>query len=113
MTMKPIPPTDSDAKLRNLIREWKGDLSLPPRFQEGVWLRIEAENKAKAQSALQHFILSVQALFARPIFATACVTLFMAVGLSIGWVQAREQKARIDSSLSTRYVQSVDPYQSP
>ena len=111
--MKPDQP-DNDARLRQVVREWKVDASLPPGFQDGVWQRIAAaENRARTPHFWDDLLISVQGMFARPVFAATCVAVFMAVGLSAGWKEAHTKAARIDSFLSTRYVESVDPYQAP
>jgi hypothetical protein len=34
-------PKHEDEPLRALLKEWKAKPSLPPRFQEQVWRRIE------------------------------------------------------------------------
>jgi hypothetical protein len=111
--MKPDQPND-DVRFRDAVRTWKVDASLPPGFQDGVWQRIAAEeHRAKTPGLWEGLVYSVQAIFARPFFAATCVALFMAVGLSAGWMQGHTKAARMDSVLSERYVQSVDPYQAP
>ncbi|MBI3878732.1 MAG: hypothetical protein HY301_01535 [Verrucomicrobia bacterium] len=112
--MNPTQPTGDDAKLQKTLGEWKVNATLPPRFQEEVWRRIAAsEAKASAPGVRQSLAAAIRILFARPAFAAACVAVFTAAGFSAGWAQAHEQVALIDASLSHRYVQSVDPYQSP
>jgi len=113
LTMKPPEPFGDD-KLRKTLLEWKADASLPPRFREEVWRRITAtEGESTPAAVWQTVAQAVQAIFARPAFVAACVLVFVAAGFSAGWVQGRERTARINSSLGARYVQSVDPYQTP
>lgn len=112
--MKPNQTGEDDPNLRRLLSQWRVETPLPPRFQEAVWKRIEAEESTPARVSVWQALVGVtEGLFARPAFAVACVAVFLAVGLGAGWAQAREQTARVDESLSTRYVQSVDPYQAP
>jgi hypothetical protein len=111
--MKTNNSNENDASLRALLQEWKPEASLPPRFQEQVWRRIE-----RAESALVPSV-SLAAVFAnwltnllpRPALATAYVTVLLVVGASVGWSQARQETARVTGELSARYAQAVDPYQ--
>jgi hypothetical protein len=110
--MNPPQPNDDDAKLRKALREWQVDAGLPPRFQEAVWRRIAA-SETRTSGTWQNLLDAIRSMFARPAVAAVWVAVFMVAGISVGWMQARERVARIDVSLSTRYVQSVDPYQRP
>jgi hypothetical protein len=111
--MKTNNSNESDPSLRALLREWKPQASLPPRFQEQVWRRIERAETAPAPS------VSLATVFAnwianrlpKPALATAYVTVLLVVGASVGWSQARQETARVTGELSARYAQAVDPYQ--
>ena len=111
--MKTNNSNENDASLRALLRKWKPEASLPPRFQEQVWRRIERAETAPMSS------VSLAAVFAnwltnllpKPALATAYVTVLFVVGASVGWSQARQETARVTGELSTRYAQTVDPYQ--
>ena len=104
---------ENDSSLRALLQEWKPEASLPPRFQEQVWQRIE-----RAEAAPEPLI-SLAAVFAnwltnlltRPALATAYVAVLLVIGASAGWSQARQETARVTGELSARYAQEVDPYQ--
>jgi hypothetical protein len=111
--MNTIPPNENDPALRAVLREWKPASSLPPRFQEQVWQRIErAEAKANlpalAWDRLQEWIA---AMLPRPALALAYVTVLLVVGATLGWNQARVETTRVTSELGARYAQAVDPYQ--
>lgn len=111
--MKTNNPLDDDKALRSLLREWKVETPLPPRFQERVWRRIEREDTRPAATVspwtlLQHWIANV---LPRPALATAYVAVLLAAGAGVGWTQAQHESSRVSSKLSTRYVQTVDPYQ--
>lgn len=110
--MKTNKPND-DAPLDALLQEWKPQSSLPPRFQEHVWRRIERAETAPAPSVSLATVFAnwIATMLPRPAFATAYVSVLLVIGASVGWSQARQETARVASSLSTRYVQAVDPYQ--
>ena len=113
--MKTDNSNENDAHLRALLKEWTPEASLPPRFQEQVWRRIERAPTAPTPS------VSLAAVFAnwltdllpKPALATAYVTLLLIIGASAGWNQARQETARVTGELSARYAQAVDPYQAP
>lgn len=110
--MKANKPND-DAAFDVLLREWKIEPSLPPRFGEWVWRRIERAATPPAPSVslaavLAHWIASLPP---RPALAAAYVTVLLAIGAGAGWHQARLETARVSNDLKARYVQAVDPYQ--
>jgi hypothetical protein len=98
-----------DEKLGRLLRGWQVDAPLPPRFQEGVWRRIGAEETAPATRGWLPDWLVV--LFARPAYATVFATFLIVVGVSLGFWRADRDAARVDHQLSQRYVASVNPYE--
>jgi anti-sigma factor RsiW len=101
----------SDEALRQALHQWKVDASLPPRFREEVWRRIERrEAQAPAWTAL---FSRLNTALARPSLAVSYVTVLLLAGLLAGYWQVRVTKARLDEALSSRYVQMVDPFQSP
>ncbi len=109
--MKSNLPND-DETLRASLREWKENSPLPPRFQEGVWRRIErAETKETAPRL--NFLKSIEILFVRPVFAMSYVAILLAVGMGAGFWQVERKSAKVESTLERLYVQSVDPYQAP
>ena len=106
--------TDNDARLRGLLRECKVVAKLPPRFQEQVWRRIgQHEQQPSVWSSLQTSLTHwINTMLPRPALAVSYVAVLLVVGASVGWAQARQEKARASGEMSLRYVQSVDPYQS-
>ncbi len=110
--MKTNKPND-DAPLDALLQEWKVKPSLPPRFNEQVWRRIERAETAPAPSVSLATVFAnwIATMLPRPALATAYVTVLLAIGASVGWSQARQETARVSSDLSARYAQAVDPYQ--
>ena len=93
----------SDTKLGALLRESRISPALPPRFQESVWRRIDANAvPAKADSWLD----ALAALVLRPRFAYATVTTLVLVGVLLGALQG-VQVAKQDAQ--ARYVAMVAP----
>ena len=101
----------SDAALRQVLRQWKVDPQLPPRFQEQVWRRIERSEPQVHLPALMHLFHRLTAALARPSLAVSYVTILLLSGLLAGYWQVRITRAHMDETLSARYVQMVDPYQ--
>ena len=114
--MKKNEPGNQDEALRKVLKEWRTDAPLPPRFQESVWQRIECAESVPAPSApsvwavIAHW---VGTMLPRPALATAYVAVLLAVGVTAGWTQARQETARLKGELGERYVRVLDPYQTP
>ena len=111
--MKPNHASENDEPLHELLAQGKVGESLPPRFQEQVWKRIEQAEAQKPQSSLVALMHWLEATFRRPVLATAYVAVLLFVGLGAGYWQAQGAMAQAQSEMKTRYVQSVDPYQAP
>jgi hypothetical protein len=93
----------NDAKLGALLRESRVSPSLPPRFQENVWRRIEdAESPVKSASWLD----GLAALILRPRLAFATVAVLMLAGVLLGSHDG-VQTARHDAQ--ARYLATVAP----
>lgn len=111
--MKPNQEPEHDEQLSKLLHEWRPTASLPPRFQEAVWRRIEKADTS-AKSTFWHVLTHwVENAFRRPALAVSYVALLLFVGLSTGYWQARDASSRTLAQMRSAYVQSVDPYQSP
>ena len=111
------PESENPEPLGKLMREWRVTEPLPPRFQEGVWQKIQqAESSASpaATTTLRSaFAAWLSSVLPRPAVATAYVMALLFVGAGTGIWQARSQSSRSHDELGTRYVQTVDPYQKP
>ena len=107
-------PDNHDDTLRSLLKEWRTDIPLPPRFQENVWRRIEsAEVPSSAPSVwavISHWIGNV---LPRPALAVSYMTVLLAIGATVGWAQGRGDTAKAKADLGGRYVRALDPYQTP
>jgi hypothetical protein len=102
--MKPENPNPNDAPLSSLLHEARATPSLPPRFREGVWRRIE---EAETPAIVRVGWLDALAAWAlRPRFAVAAAVVLICAGSVFGAVQgaqANHQQAQ------SRYLSSVAP----
>ena len=93
-----------DAKVSALLRQSRAAPSLPPRFQQNVWCRIEdAEAPVKPASWLD----ALAAMILRPRFALAAATALVLAGVFMGALDGRHE-ARHDAQAN--YLASVAPY---
>ncbi|MEK7686518.1 MAG: hypothetical protein AAB466_13965 [Verrucomicrobiota bacterium] len=111
--MKPKHPGENDEPLRKLLRDWPVSAPLPPRFPEAVWLRIERAESQAPPAPWAELLAWIERAFARPSLAVAYVSLLLLAGLVAGSWQARLETVRVHDTLGQRYVQMVDPYQTP
>lgn len=111
------PQSENPEPLRQVMREWRVTESLPPRFQEGVWRKIQQAESSAAPATTTTLWSVFQACLAsvvpRPAVAVAYVAVLFAVGTASGYWQARSRTSRSHDEWATRYVQAVDPYQKP
>jgi hypothetical protein len=110
--MKENDPAGKDEALSKLLRTWKPEAQMPPRFQESVWRRIECVDDEKI-SVWQTLRGRVEAAFARPALASAYIAVLLFAGVGAGYWRAEDRSAQVESELRSRYVQNVDPYQMP
>lgn len=104
LAMNQENPNPNDEKLSALLRGSRSSPSLPPRFQEGVWRRIE-ENEAPVAARL-NWLDALAAWALRPRFAVAVAVVLVCAGSLAGAVQGH-QAAR--EQAQSRYVASVAP----
>jgi hypothetical protein len=104
----PRPPEDP---LHRLLAEWRVEASLPPRFQEQVWRRIEAV-EAPTTTVWAVFRRWLEAAFARPRLAVAYVAVWISLGLVLGFHQGQTHSSRVEERLAASYIQSIAPWQS-
>jgi len=101
-----------DGALRTALREWKVESTLPPRFEEQVWRRIERSARVP-QDRWELIRTWVAQMFVRRSFALSYATVLLFAGLLAGFWQGHAESQRENQMLRTRYVQMVDPYQMP
>ena len=93
-----------DVQLQNLLRSNRPMPPLPPRFQQGVWRRIEnAEAPVKAASWLD----ALTNLVLRPRFALAAAAVMLLAGVFAGTWEGRDL-ARHEAQMN--YFASVAPH---
>ena len=103
-------PGRSDA-FNQVLSEWKVAAPLPPRFQEQVWQRIaKAERSAEQPAAGSVFWRLLTVVLPRPGFAYAYLAALLVFGMAAGSWAAQVKASHMDSQLSLRYVQAIDPY---
>jgi len=102
--MNPENPNPNDARLSALLREGRTAPSLPPRFREGVWRRIE---ESETPSPVRVGWLDAFAAWAlQPRFALAAAVVLICAGSIFGAVQGSHAN-QVDAQ--SRYVASVAP----
>lgn len=111
--MKPTDPVNQDEPLRKVLKEWRSEAPLPPRFQEQVWQRIELAQTRTAPSAWAVLAHWVGTMLPRPALAASYVAVLLTIGVTAGWAQARQETTRVKDELGQRYVRVLDPYQAP
>lgn len=95
-----------DVKLSELLRQARFSPSLPPRFQENVWHRIEHTEAPATATCRLAWLDTLAALVLRPRFAYATVATLMVAGILLGTHQGA-QTAKQDAQ--ARYVALVAP----
>lgn len=93
-----------EEKFDSLLRAGRPAPSLPPRFQENVWRRIES---AEASVPSESWLAALAGLILRPRFAWALAVGFLLAGVLAGTIEGR-QTARHDAQMN--YLASVDPH---
>jgi hypothetical protein len=105
--------TQKNKSLSKLLRSTKQTASVPPRFQEAVWNRIECGQTQRRQTVWQSIAVWIESSFRQPALAVAYVAVLLFAGIGAGYWHAEDRQAQTQSEMRTRYVQAVDPYQMP
>jgi len=112
--MKTNDPSENDETLSRVLHEWPVKTKLPPQFREQVWARIEKSAPSSEVSLRLSLRLSLQnwieSILPRPKVAFSYVAALLLIGTVAGFWEAKARGNRDDAALSSRYVQSVDPY---
>lgn len=93
-----------DPQVSALLRAARRAPTLPPRFEQNVWRRIEA---AEAPAAPAAWLDALARLILRPRFAVAATAVLLLAGISAGTREGR-QLARHDAQMN--YLASVVPH---
>jgi hypothetical protein len=97
----------AEDKLGALLRESRATPSLPPRFQENVWRRIESTDARNVPVGNGNWLDVVAVWMVRPRLAFALAAVLVLTGLGLGWNKG-EQLARYDAQ--ARYLTAVAPH---
>ena len=108
--MKSENEKDVDGPLHRILRQWKVEDALPPRFGDGVWHRIELQQERKSTGVWLSLAGFLEAL-RRPALASTYVAFLLLLGIGAGYWHARMDNERATQELGSRYVQMMDPYQ--
>jgi len=95
-----------DVKLGALLRTSRVSPELPPRFQEGVWRRIEEADAPVKSTGSIAWLDALAALVLRPRLALATAAVLMVAGALLG-VRTGSQVAHQDAQ--ARYLAAVAP----
>lgn len=98
-----------DEVLSEVLRGWKVEGSLSPRFAENVWRRLAVQpTRINVWTQIQQWIVLASS---RPAIAVAYMTALLSIGLAFGYWQGRQAAADTQAQLGARYLRAVDPYQ--
>ena len=92
-----------DTKFSGVLRAARPSPSLPPRFQENVWRRIE---EAEAPEKTGFWLDALAALVLRPRFAYATVATLVLAGVLMGTYQGAQTVKQTEQA---RYLAVVAP----
>jgi len=111
VTMQQQPRNDRSDELSEVLKEWRVDASLPPRFRESVWRNIAvSEGSHNARNGFwSSLLLHWENFVRRPVGIAACLALFTAVGVGFGLWHARAFAHRAETAWQNAYVLSVNP----
>lgn len=104
--MKPTHLKPDDARLGALLSESRTSPSLPPRFQENVWRRIESAEARNISLNDGNWLDAMVSWIFRPRLAFAVVAVLVLAGVGLGWNQGA-QLARHDAQ--ARYLAAIAP----
>jgi hypothetical protein len=100
--------SEADKTLSRTLRRWEVRAPLPPRFSEQVWARIE-----RAQTPVaERFWLArwLGAVLPRPSVALFYCVALLVLGVVAGSLTAQVSNSKLDATLRSRYIQSVDQF---
>ena len=104
--MNPPEPDTDDPKLTSLLRQAHPDPALPPRFQEGVWRRLERAERPTTATTSPGWFTRLLRNLRHPALAAAGLALVMLAGFSLG---LRDGAGQVRRAEQIRYVAAVSP----
>ena len=108
--MNPSPPDADDAKLRVLLQQAHPAPTLPPRFQEDVWRRLDQAQRPRAATAPRPWLEWIFPGIRHPAYAAVGAGLVILAGAVWGTEAGTDQRHRADQ---VRYLAAVSPFQHP
>src|SRR5258708_16951817 len=104
--MKPVNFENDDGRLSAILRESRPQPSLPTRFQQEVWRRIEHAPTAVTADSVQTWIESMLERILQPRLALVGAIALVILGGLAGMVQG-SMSAKV--AAQARYVAAVAP----
>lgn len=106
--MNASPDPTPDPELRALLRAAHPSPDLPPRFQEGVWQRLERNERSRpSRSGFDSFVAGLL----RPAYASIGLAAVMLAGIGLGLRDNAIGNLRTERA---RYLAAVSPlHQAP
>lgn len=95
-----------ESRLTGLLREARPSPSLPPRFQENVWRRIEGASARAASVQNKNWLDVFAGWILRPQLALVAAAVLIIAGVGLGWSHG-ERDAR--QQAQARYLTAVAP----
>lgn len=109
--MRPNQEPENDTSLDRVLKQWVVDDAVPPRFQEGVWKRIADADGRSAMGFWSALVGILESALPRPKVACTYLSALLLLGIAGGSMVAQKQNHRLEASLGSRYLQTIDPYQ--
>jgi len=104
--------TDRDPHLSEVLKSWRHATPAAPRFNAGVWARIEAARTEPwtlaAFLATRLGIPAQEFRWALPVAATLALVFAVAAGAGAGVLHTRLTE---NDRMASAYVQTIDPLQ--
>jgi hypothetical protein len=100
----------NDESLKQQLRTWKAEASLPADFQREVWQRIAERGEARSTTSFATFFETWLGWALRPMAAVALAVVAVAAGVGLGTWKGTTDRAAHWEQLEARYVESIDPY---
>ena len=105
--MNSPPPNADDPKLRALLREAHPRPELLPRFQEGVWQRLDRVGRRRESAASNGWIQALVRGMFRPVYATLGLVAVLFTGV---WLGVPDGETRLHRAEKARYLAAVSPF---
>lgn len=107
--MNASPHPSEDARLSELLQEWRTDAPLPRGFQQEVWRRVAAVPPGPMdlwRAWLRAWFLRT---FTRPATSFAYIAILVLIGLGTGFFDARQHLREHDNAMAARYLRVIIP----